>query len=103
MLIITYVSMPSTLHFFLNVYIAQGPWMVVTALHVYLTSLTALNVYLIGMLQYIFLLFFYTMFSVVNMGDIVLHRHCFHLVHWLMLSCWFSGCFLLLFDSTLKS
>jgi hypothetical protein len=70
------------LHFFLNVYRSF-----LTDLNVYLTGLAALNVYLAGLLQYIFFRFLilYAMFSVVNLGNIVLQRHC-----------WFTGSCLLL-------
>jgi hypothetical protein len=70
------------LHFFLNVYRAF-----LTDLNVYLTGLATLNVYLAGLLQYIFFHFFilYAMFSAVNLGNIVLQRHC-----------WFTGSCLLL-------
>jgi len=67
--------MLATLHSFLNVYTARGPWTVLIALNVYLTGLTTLNVYLTGVLQYFFLRFFYTMLSAMNMGNIVLHQH----------------------------
>jgi EamA domain-containing membrane protein RarD len=49
--------------------------MVLVDLNVYLTGLTALNVHLTGMLQYIFLSFFYAVFFVVNMANIVLQQH----------------------------
>jgi hypothetical protein len=70
------------LHFFLNVYRAF-----LTDLNVYLTGLATLNVYLEGLLQYIFFRFFilFAMFSVVNLGNIVLQWHC-----------WFIGSCLLL-------
>jgi hypothetical protein len=73
--IVAYVNRHVTLHFFLNVCTVRRPSTVLTALSVYLTCLAALNVYSTCVLQYNFLPFFDTMLSVVNLGNIVLHRH----------------------------
>jgi len=56
--IIVYVNMPSMVHSFLNVCIGRCPSMVMTVLSVYLTGLTALNVYCTDVLQYSFVPFF---------------------------------------------
>jgi hypothetical protein len=61
--------------FLLNVCTTRRPLTILIALSVYLTSLTTLNVYSIGVLQYNLLPFFDTMLSAVNLGNVVLHRH----------------------------
>jgi hypothetical protein len=72
-----------TLHSFLNVYRA-----LLTDLNVYLIGFIALNVYLAGLIQYIFSHFFlYAMFFVVNVGNIVLRRHCWFIASCLLLVC----------------
>jgi len=83
--------MPATLHSFLNDYTTRGPW----------TVLTTLNVYLTGVLQYIFLVF--VLYNVVCSEYGQYCSSTTLLVHCLMLARWFDGCFLLLFDSTLQS
>jgi len=69
---------------FLNVYTVGGLWTVLTALNVYMIGLIVWNVYLKSVLQYIFLRFLDTIFSVVNLGNIVLHRN-YWLIGWYLL------------------
>jgi len=52
-----------------------GLWMVLTSLNFYLIGLTAWNVFLTTLFQYIFLRFFDTIFCAVNLANIVLHWH----------------------------
>jgi len=85
---------------FLNVYTVGGLCMVLAVLNVYLAGLTAWNVCLTGMLQYIPSIFLY------NLVCSKFGQYCCSpafLVDWFMLAHWFVGCCFLLFDSTLQS